>query len=770
MRKILAVVLLFVMFAAVGMRAKAGTFDDYWDFEQADGTYAYGFSRIKVSMDKNWYQKTRVVLGDGGVTASFYHKASYDAYEAEGMTGGLLFTIGASVNTDFQELPDFVYLGFDEEEAMNYYALLPTDYQAYIGDEAIRNEYDELWDSVEDVLASAVVKGSEQFRELYKTDDDSMTQTLSGGWEVMEDSAVTEQAQAIFDLAMPDNDRMDYEAVALLATQVVAGKNYCFLCRTSIRDSDEMPTYQLVYIWQDLMGDAHILEVKDIEFGLSEMNTDQTSPPDTVQTVETEPQIITSGDYDYLIFGKTATIAKYNGDAKEVLVPSAINEYQVTAIGPEAFRYRKLKSVSIPGSICTIGRQAFEYCEITDYLSLPQNVTISEDAFSYAVLPTVVIIPAGATVEKCAFSYCETVEEVCIEPGVLLKGRSFGYCGDITRILCAEGSRLEKNAFEYCRKLEKAILCGDVEVEEESFAACGDAEVMEEAADEYDALKKAAHDGSLGGHKDSFPEEEKNLEIINSPATLDGVTVTLEKATAQRMDSRGFEYTFSGTIENNSDEGIMQIIYTFALIDENGEEYRSFGIVYDGEDTALAQHTKTEFFHDNIKWGKQSVPAAVAIGISSVKTEAELPAAHVPQAGEYLYQALGDEKLANIKEEPPVELSFHVDQGGYGRTATFTDGEALDRAVELFCDIRIGEESGEWVTDNYNGIRLKWTDGTYTGISLNLRNLEYRVHSNIHTYELDNLGAFWSYCADYLEEDYSSQRDEPESVGMRRRH
>ena len=100
-----------------------------------------------------------------------------------------------------------------------------------------------------------------------------------------------------------------------------------------------------------------------------------------------------------------------------------------------------------------------------------------------------------------------------------------------------------------------------------------------------------------------------------------------------------------------------------------------------------------------------------------------------------------------------MELSFHVDQGGYGRTATFTKGEALDRAVELFCAIQIGEESGEWVTDNYNWIRLTWEDGSYTGISLNLANLEYFVHSTSHTYELNGLDEFWTYCAGYLEED-----------------
>ena len=92
---------------------------------------------------------------------------------------------------------------------------------------------------------------------------------MSGGWEVTEDAAVTEVAQKVFDLAMPDHDRLDHEAVALLATQVVAGINYCFLVRTGDKDSDEPPVYQIVYIWQDPAGNVQVIETKDLEFGLS---------------------------------------------------------------------------------------------------------------------------------------------------------------------------------------------------------------------------------------------------------------------------------------------------------------------------------------------------------------------------------------------------------------------------------------------------------------------------------------------------------------------
>ena len=57
------------------------------------------------------------------------------------------------------------------------------------------------------------------------------------------------------------------------------------------------------------------------------------------------------------------------------------------------------------------------------------------------------------------------------------------------------------------------------------------------------------------------------------------------------------------------------------------------------------------------------------------------------------------------------------------------------------------------VTDNYNWISLTWKDGSKSSISLNLRNLEHYIHSEPHIFTLENLGDFWSFASDYLEED-----------------
>lgn len=241
----------------------------------------------------------------------------------------------------------------------------------------------------------------------------------------------------------------------------------------------------------------------------------------------------------------------------------------------------------------------------------------------------------------------------------------------------------------------------------------------------------------------------ETLEVMDSSATKDGVTLTLTSAATKRYSS-GFTYTFEGTLQNNAAEGITQVAYTVVLIGKDGKELTSYDLVYDAEDVAIRPNAQVNFTSDAIIWRNTSVPASVKLSAISVKTEAELPPAHVPKEGEYLYQALRDKNLENIKEEPPVKLSLYVDQGGSGRTAIFREGAVLDKAVELFCAIQIGKESEEWVTDNYNGITLTWENGSESHISLNLYNLELSVHSKLRIYDLQHLDEFWSFCSDYL--------------------
>ena len=143
------------------MSVSANGMEDFNDYFNSDGTYSYYFQQgITITMSEEWYQNTFVQAELASVT--FYHKDSYEKYKDTGIEGGgKLFTVGCSVNSDFKDLDEMTYIGFDEEEVLNYYATKPTDYQAYVSDPAVKAEYDSLWSTVDDVIGSIRILSAE---------------------------------------------------------------------------------------------------------------------------------------------------------------------------------------------------------------------------------------------------------------------------------------------------------------------------------------------------------------------------------------------------------------------------------------------------------------------------------------------------------------------------------------------------------------------------------------------------------------------------------
>ena len=89
---------------------------------------------------------------------------------------------------------------------------------------------------------------------------------MVGGWVNVPHEAeeLPEDAQEAFDKATEDLDGAEYTPVALLATQLVAGMNYCILCQITPVVPDPEPTWSLVYIYADLEGNAEIMNVYDL--------------------------------------------------------------------------------------------------------------------------------------------------------------------------------------------------------------------------------------------------------------------------------------------------------------------------------------------------------------------------------------------------------------------------------------------------------------------------------------------------------------------------
>ena len=209
---------------------------------------------------------------------------------------------------------------------------------------------------------------------------------------------------------------------------------------------------------------------------------------------EPEP-VINTDDFDYTMgFDGTLIIAEYTGKDDVVMIPSEIDGCPVSEIGYQAFHNLRMKSLTIPEGVRTIGRSAFEYCVITDSISLPADILIQEDAFSYARFPAVVTIPAGEQLEKEAFSYCKGLEAVLLEAGATVRSHAFDYSKDLLYAICADGVKLEDSAFDYCRTLQEVILCGNVETEDEPVTNSSAAQIVYTGEEDFALLRENLHD------------------------------------------------------------------------------------------------------------------------------------------------------------------------------------------------------------------------------------------------------------------------------------
>ena len=93
----------------------------------------------------------------------------------------------------------------------------------------------------------------------------AFAEPLDGGWTIAENTDITDETKAIFDKALDGLVGVSYEPIAYLGSQVVAGTNHCFLCKATIAYPDAMPTLVFIYIYEDLEGNAEILNIADFD-------------------------------------------------------------------------------------------------------------------------------------------------------------------------------------------------------------------------------------------------------------------------------------------------------------------------------------------------------------------------------------------------------------------------------------------------------------------------------------------------------------------------
>ena len=83
---------------------------------------------------------------------------------------------------------------------------------------------------------------------------------MAGGRTDAASPEVTSDAKAAPEKACKGLDGAQYEAKALLATQVVSGVNYTLLCKVTPITPDAVSHYAVVTVYENALGNAEITD------------------------------------------------------------------------------------------------------------------------------------------------------------------------------------------------------------------------------------------------------------------------------------------------------------------------------------------------------------------------------------------------------------------------------------------------------------------------------------------------------------------------------
>jgi hypothetical protein len=90
-----------------------------------------------------------------------------------------------------------------------------------------------------------------------------MSTAVVGGWSSF-NFEITSEQRKVFDQAVGGLLGVKYTPLAV-ATQVVAGTNYCYLCKAQPVYPKAQEYAAEVFIYQPLQGDPHVTQIKRLE-------------------------------------------------------------------------------------------------------------------------------------------------------------------------------------------------------------------------------------------------------------------------------------------------------------------------------------------------------------------------------------------------------------------------------------------------------------------------------------------------------------------------
>jgi len=188
--------------------------------------------------------------------------------------------------------------------------------------------------------------------------------------------------------------------------------------------------------------------------------------------------VVYAAEYDgwrYTVQNGTATITSYVGSNKDIVIPATIKGVKVTKIGNDAFFYSQIESVTIPGSIKSIGECAFQQCENLKSVTIQDGVeTIEKKAFVFCKnLETVTIPDSVTTIGEGAFYSCPLLTNITLPKNIKeISNRLFQGAKSLTSMKVPDGvTSIGDYAFGECFSLKTLILPDSIEkIGTEAFA------------------------------------------------------------------------------------------------------------------------------------------------------------------------------------------------------------------------------------------------------------------------------------------------------------
>ena len=260
--------------------------------------------------------------------------------------------------------------------------------------------------------------------------------------------------------------------------------------------------------------------------------------------------------------GTTATITRFlgpvastkNTDSYDITIPTTLGGYTVTGLGAYSFAAyvngytyplcSKIHSVTIPQSVKSIGRQAFNSCDGLESLTIEVPIQ-SMGTFAFELctsLTTLSLCENIKTIGDYAFYGCSDLENVTIPQSVTSIGKNaFQSCGLHTLTIKGAIESMGDSAFYGCKKLKTLSLGENIKtIGNQAFDKCSDLENVT-IPDSVTSIGREAFNDCTSLTTLSLGE---NIETIgryafNTCSALTNVTIPKK---VKKIESETFDY------------------------------------------------------------------------------------------------------------------------------------------------------------------------------------------------------------------------------------